>query len=384
MNDKSIQTEEYNTHVEKENLGDSLIISPFDPTKIDIQSKPVTIDSIVARLKYNEIDLFSDFQRKNDLWTPEKQSRLIESILIRIPLPAFYFDGTNDNKWLIVDGLQRISTIYNFIIKDISEVKDENNNIQKPFKLQNLEFLKEFQDKTFTQLPRDLQRRILETQIQAYIIKPGTPEEVKYNIFKRINTGGLVLEPQEIRNAINQGIPSNFVKDLAGLSEFKKATDYAIKSDRMEDRDFVTRFISFYLIDYKTYEPDLDTFLNKGMAFLKNPKIDLNKIKIDFIRALNISTTIFGNDAFRKRLNEEDKRKPINKALFEVLTVSFSKIDDSLTNTFIEKKEEVKSKFIQLFNDSDFWNSITDNTADKNKVIMRFEKVAEFINSFKN
>jgi len=381
MNNISIQTEEYNTEVEKENFGDSLIISPFDPTKIDIQSKPVTIDSIVARLKYNEIDLFSDFQRKSDLWTPEKQSRLIESILIRIPLPAFYFDGTNDNKWLIVDGLQRISTIFNFIVKDIIEVKDEKGNRLPAMKLTNLEFLTDYHNKTFTQLPRDLQRRILETQIPIFVIKPGTPDEIRYNIFLRVNNA-FNLTPQEIRNVLYIGIPSKFIKELAELQEFKSATNYAIKPDRMEDRELVTRFISFYLIDYKTYNPDLDIFLNKGMATLNNPKIDFNKIKTDFIKSLNTCNAIFGNDAFRKRLNKDDKQKPINKALFEVLTVSLSKIDDTLINKLIEKKEDVKNKFIKLCNDTDFWNSITTGTAEKNKVIIRFEKVATFINSF--
>jgi len=381
MNNISIQTEEYNTEVEKENFGDSLIISPFDPTKIDIQSKPVTIDSIVARLKYNEIDLFSDFQRKSDLWTPEKQSRLIESILIRIPLPAFYFDGTNDNKWLIVDGLQRISTIFNFIVKDIIEVKDEKGNRLPAMKLTNLEFLTDYHNKTFTQLPRDLQRRILETQIPIFVIKPGTPDEIRYNIFLRVNNA-FNLTPQEIRNVLYIGIPSKFIKELAELQEFKSATNYAIKPDRMEDRELVTRFISFYLLDYKIYNPDLDTFLNKGMATLNNPKIDFNKIKTDFIKSLNTCNAIFGNDAFRKRLNKDDKQKPINKALFEVLTVSLSKIDDTLINKLIEKKEDVKNKFIELCNHIDFWNSITTGTAEKNKVITRFEKVATFINSF--
>jgi len=381
MNNISIQTEEYNTEVEKENFGDSLIISPFYPTKIDIQSKPVTIDSIVARLKYNEIDLFSDFQRKSDLWTPEKQSRLIESILIRIPLPAFYFDGTNDNKWLIVDGLQRISTIFNFIVKDIIEVKDEKGNRLPAMKLTNLEFLTDYHNKTFTQLPRDLQRRILETQIPIFVIKPGTPDEIRYNIFLRVNNA-FNLTPQEIRNVLYIGIPSKFIKELAELQEFKSATNYAIKPDRMEDRELVTRFISFYLIDYKTYNPDLDIFLNKGMATLNNPKIDFNKIKTDFIKSLNTCNAIFGNDAFRKRLNKDDKQKPINKALFEVLTVSLSKIDDTLINKLIEKKEDVKNKFIELCNHIDFWNSITTGTAEKNKVITRFEKVATFINSF--
>lgn len=344
------------------------IEKPFDPRKIDIDAKILTLDLIVKRIKSGEIDLFPDFQRHANLWDQEKQSRLIESILIRIPLPAFYFDGTNDNKWLVVDGLQRLSTIKNFII-------------DKSSKLNNLEFLTQFQGLHFDELPRDLQRRIDETQITAYIIKPGTPSLVKFNIFKRINTGGLVLQPQEIRHALNQGIPAQFVAELASLKEFKEATSN-IKEDRMLDRDFVTRFLAFYINDFNNYKPDLDTFMNETMASLNNHTIEFrNKLKENFKKSMLLAKQIFGEHAFRKRYTINDKRrKPLNKALFETWSTAFAKMNDDDRLKLLKNKEKVNKEFINLMNNSDvFVESLTSATGDKKKILIRFSHIENLI-----
>ncbi len=372
--DDSILREERNTEVEKEQQGElGDIKEPFDPKLIDIKSKQMMLKALFERLDHNEIDLFTDFQRQGDLWDLTKQSRLIESILIRFPLPAFYFDGSNDDKWLIVDGLQRISTLQNFVLNKTFK--------GQPFALTNMEFLTNLEGVTYEELPRDLKRRIDETEITIYVISPGTPEAVKFNLFKRINTSGLFLEPQEIRHALNQGTPAIFVKELSDLDIFKQATNYSIRTDRMLDRDFVTRYVSFKLINYKDYEPDLDTFLNKGMSTIKKTEFDkLEKVKDDFINAMECCIKIFGKYAFRKRYEVDDTRKPINKALFEVWSVTLSNLSPQEIVTVVDNRDLLNKGFIDLMNfDPSFINSISTSTSDKSRVIKRFETVENLV-----
>lgn len=348
---------------------DSDITRPFDPKKIDIQTKQMILEAILRRLRNNEINMNTGFQRKSNLWDGTKQSRLIESILIRFPLPAFYFDGTDDNKWLVVDGLQRLSVFKNFVI-------------DKTLKLTNLEYLNQFNDCSFDTLPRDLQRRIEEHEITVYIINPGTPVDVKYNIFRRINTGGLILEPAEIRHALNQGVPADFVQELADFKEFKDATDHAIPTDRMLDRDFVMRFVAFYLHPIDKYKGNLEDYLNAVMGELN--KIDakqLEEIRRDFKAAMVAATEIFSpRYAFRKVYDKTDRRKPLNKALFEAWSVSLSKLTEAERGVLIGQRELILKEFMAaLNNDLAFEKSISTGTGEKRNVIKRFETIQGII-----
>jgi hypothetical protein len=252
------------------------------------------------------------------LWSAAQKSKLIESILLRLPLPNFYFDADDENNWGVVDGLQRISTLKSFII-------------DQTLVLEKLEFLTQYNGKRYEELPRPMQRRILIFSVHVYIIEKGTPDVVKYNIFSRINQGGLKLEPQEIRHALHQGKPAQLVADLvrgvdlldekgdvvAPATEegkaFVKATGGKIRTDRMQDRDFATRFVAFYLIDYNEYEPDLDSFLNKGMGKIKYlSDVEIQKLKDDFIAAMELSYFMFGKMAFCKIQEPPNSRKKIN------------------------------------------------------------------------
>jgi len=308
-----------------------------------------------------------------NLWDAGKQSRLIESILINFPLPAFYFDATEDNKWLVVDGLQRLSSLRNFIIT-------------KTLCLTGMEFLKELEGKNWDHLSRTMQRKIEETQIVAYLIRPGTPPKVKYNIFKRINTGGLVLEPQEIRHALNQGIPAHFIAELANLEAFKEATGNNIPHNRMLDREFVTRFVAFYLNDPATYTPDLDSFLNNAMAQLAELSDAARAaIKENFTDSMELAHEIFGEWAFRKADNYPLRRKPINKALFEVWSVNLAQLTKAQRAFISIKKAKVFERFVALLKEyGTFWDAITVATGDKQRIIARFKIIRELLQEFIN
>ncbi len=370
-----MQEDNYNMvcepQVEYEDVNTGVLMErPFNPSQIDISTKTPTVDLLIKRLKADppEIDLYPDFQRKDNLWDAGKQSRLIESMLIKFPLPAFYFDGTDNNKWLVVDGLQRLSAVRNYIIN-------------KSLRLTGLEFLKKLEGLGFDDLSRTLQRQIEETQVTAYIINPGTPDEVKFNIFRRVNTGGLIMEPQEIRHAMNQGIPAIYVKELAQSQEFIQATQGAIKPDRMLDREFATRFVSFYLNDYRNYVPDLDTFMNTSMSEIKKlSENEREKMKQDFQSAMLLANAIFGNRAFRKPNTHPEKRKPINKALFEIWSVSLAKLNETQKNQLFLKKDMLFDKSVKLMSEDDaFFNSITTSTGNKLSVIYRFSSIERII-----
>lgn len=390
QNDKYIDEE---LDVENEEGNENVVIEvPFNPNDIKITTQPLTLGDIIERLQYGEINLTSDFQRSPDLWDNSKKSRLIESILLKLPIPTFYFDGKDDNKWEVIDGLQRISTLKSFVI-------------DKNLRLRDLQFLKDYNGENYDSLPRGLQRRIKTFPITVYILEKGTPDEVKYNIFSRLNQGGLVLNPQELRNALHQGKPSKLVAELVRSKDeknfdtgfvkkattegilFSKVTGGQIKSKRMEDRDFSTRFVSFYLIDYKKYTPDLNTFMSKGMKEINNlSEIQINTLKFDYRKALNTAYDIFGDDAFRKRFKKEDNRKPINKALFEILTVSFAKLSEQDCFELKSQKRVLKKKLMQLHNNEDgkFLRSISQGTAIKENVIQRFSDIEKIISETLN
>ncbi len=363
-----------NEDIETEDNQDVAIKVPFNPNNIKVSIRPYTLGQILEDLEDEVINFNTDFQRLANLWSVKKKSRFIESLLLNLPIPSFYFAEDMDKKWEIVDGLQRISSLKGY-------VKD------KSFLLTDLEFLGEYAGKSFAELPRDLQRRIKTFQITIYVIEKGTPSVVKYNIFSRINQGGLVLKPQEIRHALHQGIAADLVKEMVSPENscgkaFLKATMEKIKTDRMEDRDFATRFAAFYLIGYEKYEPDLDTFMNKGMTEMAKSEPSVRtKLRKDFEKAMKAAYAIFEEDAFRKRLKTDDNKKPINKALFEVLSVNFAKRTDAELALLISRKAGFKKKLMALHNrpDGKFLRSITNGTAQKEMVEQRFTDIKTII-----
>jgi len=347
------------TDVEEEDTssdGGGVITHPFKPNEIQMDTPPFTVGYLVDMIEHNEINMNTDFQRSGELWTREKQCRLIESILLGLPLPAFYFD-TNSLPWGIIDGLQRCCSIKNFCV-------------EKTMPLEGLEYLRDMNGLRFDDLNRSLQRSIIMRPITVNLLKKSPPE-VRYILFKRLNTAGLELKPQEIRNAMYQGKVADVIKELSTMPEFIKATDGKIPVKRMQDRDFICRFVSFYLKSYTNYDtPDLDTFLNSGMDLLE--KSDIQDITQNFRKALQLAMDIFGVDAFRRRTDKVAPRCPINKAYFEVITVNFAKINKEEEQMLRRNSELFKDNLIKLMRCKHYSDSLSRGTGTKERVNVRF------------
>lgn len=366
--DMAIESEELESD---ESIHDDI---PFEPTKLQIVSKVMLLDLLMRRIKSEALELQPDFQRGMGVWSPLKQSRLIESLLMKIPIPSFYFDASNEDRWLVVDGLQRLSTIRNFI--------------DGKFVLENLEFLHEFEGLTFSELTPTMQRRIEETEFVCYQIMPNTPSRVKFEIFRRINTGGNNLTAQEMRHALYVGAVTDLLKDMVSSREFLEATSSGIPSQRMADRECALRYLAFSSIDPATYaKKDLDLFLCDFMkSFNDSCKANPDGIRVArelalFKKVMLVAFQLFGKVAFRKAVRVEGGRTPpISKALFEAWSVNLAKLNDSERADLIARREDLSVRFERLMRtDELFMQSITHSTGHVTNVRRRFDSIRKII-----
>lgn len=346
---------------------------PWDPSKIRIGTKPFSLRHIIDMIEDGEVDLAPDFQRLF-VWKPWERSRLIESILLGIPLPAFYFNQDDKGAMQVVDGVQRLTTIHRFAKK--GEV------------LHGLEYLKDLEGRTFDDLEVSLRRRFQQTQIFVNIIEPQTPDDVKFDVFRRLNTGGGLLTAQEIRHCMSRERSRSFLKRLVDSPAFATATDHAFKQEkRMADRELALRFLAFrHLGSVDAYQrfDGLDPFLLDFIRQVDGPKdgkpiIDdagLARLAADFEQSMQSATIVFGNAAFRKYPIGVDRRGPINRALFESWSVALA---DYQPEKLRQHATSILGKARARMREERYVASITLATGDIAKVLLRFQVAREIL-----
>ena len=270
-----------------------------------------------------------------------------------------------------------MSAFYNFLVGK----KEEGSNKRKKEEFQGMQYLKDFNGCTFDELPRQYIRRIKETTLVAYNVEKGTPDEIVFNIFQRINTGGMILKPQEIRQALYQGKATLLIEKLAECDEFLEATQRAVRNDRMQDREYITRFIAFTELDFKKeYKGNIDEYLIKAMKLVNTyDEEDLERIERSFKRIMNYCTKVFGKYAFRK-YNKNQRRGPINKAIFEMWIVCFSELSDSQLNKLVYDQRQFLKRFEKRQQDNDFVTAV--KAGDQYSVNRRIEMARELVREF--
>lgn len=356
---------------EKEDTKDKTV-EFFEPKDIDIVKQTMVISNIVERLRNEDIILDPDFQRLPGLWNKERKSRLIESLMVRIPLPSFYFDfNFDEDKYTVVDGLQRLQSIKEFIV--LSEKHPDKLH------LSGLEYMQEYEGCTFEDLPVSMQRRIKEQEIMVYVIRAGTPENVKNNIFKRINTGGMVLTQAEIRNALYRGRAAQFLKQCAESSAFVKVTNNKVLSKRMMDRELVNRFLAFYILDISEYKENLEQYLNLVLRKVRDDLgIDTDGVYCSFVDAMELANDVFGKIAFRKKY-VNGRYGSINKPLFECVSVVFANLVSGDKAELRKKKDKFMSLYDGLLSNKEFVDAITQGTASLESVQTRHKMFKDIV-----
>ncbi|MFN0201208.1 MAG: DUF262 domain-containing protein [Bacteroidia bacterium] len=359
-------------------------ISPFDKPiemdKINIIQKAMPLDKLLKRIYHKEMKLDGYFQRKTGLWDSDKKSRLIESMIAKLPIPAFYFDGSDDNEWLVVDGLQRLSAAKEFVL-------------DKTLKLTGLDYYGEtLNNKTFEELPRPYQRRIEEYEIIAYIIQTGTPTNVKYKLFRSINTSALTLSKQEIRHAINPEKPTHYITALAKNKTFLEYITSRIpvtEVERMLDREIALRYVAFRMTYFSDYKPSIVDFLDNAMTNIyKYPQNKLDNFSKDLEDSLKIIYQIFGDNAYSRNIFSTEKKGKFGfyNVLFEIWTcviaeelpLENAKRSEIITN-LLSEKENIKQQTLALQYNKDFQTAIIDSPYTIESVKIRFSTIEKLI-----
>ena len=274
---------------------------PLDDLLIRHETR--TIQDVVRRIDQQRYVMDPDFQR-DFIWPEDKQSKLIESVIMRIPLPVFYLAEDAEGRMIVVDGLQRLSTFQRFV--------DNELRLRLPDR-------KELNGKHFSDMPVKIQNRIEDCNLIFYIIDSKVPERARLDIFERVN-GGVPLSRQQMRNCLFMGAATRFLKTEATTKLFLQATGRSLNTKTMRDREFVNRFCAFQILDVENYRGDMDDFLANCLEKMNGmAATDLDTLSADLRQSLRNNFLIFGEHAFRKSNSDSHRRSVLNASLWDVI-----------------------------------------------------------------
>lgn len=370
--EETYENEPTGVEVERDDDQQPDIDKPWRPEEIRVGTKQFSLRNILDLIEDGDLELAPDFQR-NTVWKARQKSRLIESVLLQIPLPAFYFAEDANGMMRVVDGLQRLSTVRSYVRGEPTD-----------FALSGLEYLTNEERKHFSELAPALQRRIHNAQIVVHVIDPTTPPSVKYDIFKRINTGGTPLNGQEIRHCMSKDRSRNFLKRCAHTSEFDLATGGSLRDHiRMDDREVVLRYCAFSRMGVEGYvsraRGSMDAFLEIATGMLDDPEQVTDRELADlykkFSSAMVKCYTVFGGHAFRKWPYTTDRLSPINRPLFESWSYVLGQYSEA---DLTRRKDSIVAETRALMTNSREYNdAITSSTGSVAKVRLRFDKAEQ-------
>ncbi|MDM8561095.1 DUF262 domain-containing protein [Candidatus Parabeggiatoa sp. HSG14] len=334
-----------------------------------IRSEKRTVYEITRRInqqKPNQTQfILNPYFQRDFFWSKEKQSKLIESCLMRVPLPVFYFAEQENGNIVVVDGLQRLIALKRYLSNEFA--------LQFTYK-------SPLQGQTFEQLSPKLQNRLEETQLILYIIDYQVPELIKLELFERVNSGES-LTRQQMRHALYNGSSTYWLKKQAQNDLFKKNTGFTKNPCKeMRDCEYINRFCAFILLGIDNYHDNMDQFLAETLKYMNEmTDSELNEQAEKFQRSMVNNNNVFGDFAFRNSHSKTRKCR-LNIALFDVFSVCLSNYSETEVS---QQKDKISQAFGILMNNKKFKSSINSNFAKANQkynIEVRFSLVKQMLN----
>lgn len=332
---------------------------PYDVNDIQVAQKMITVFQVEYWISNNLLDLQPEYQR-NLVWDAQRKSLLIESLLLRIPIPAFYLDEKKDGKKSVIDGLQRLSTIHDFL--------------NDKFRLKKLQYLSSCEDRTFSELDNKYKNYILDTTLSINVLGEQCPKMVKFDVFRRVNTGGLPLNSQEIRNIMAEPNVRTLLKKMSSNEYFIKATLGGINDVRMGAQELCLRYIAINSsYDWENHSMKMYYGLTKSMDYAIERLNSLSEKELAYVleKFKNImfqAHTILGDYSFCKL-----GQKRINTALFTSWAVVLSNINYS-DSEILNVANNVRELYIKEMDEKgELYKVITSSTGSKKNIIKTIE-----------
>jgi uncharacterized protein with ParB-like and HNH nuclease domain len=303
-------------------------------------------DFIIRSLK-DQVDdgtlvLADDFQRRR-VWDDTKASRLIESLLINVPIPVCYFAELEDGSYSVIDGQQRLTAIYRYLTDE--------------FKLKSLKIRSDLNKTKFSQLGVSDRRSIQSRSIRCILIQKESHPEIRFDVFDRLNSNSVKLNRQELRNSLYKGDLNKLIKELSEGEKFKKIRRSQTVDKRMNDCEMILRFFAFHF-NYVNYQGNLAKFLDNYLQSGQKMTLEtLQHHREIFLKTIDDVDYVFGANSFR-RYNPIDNtwNKSLNRAIYDIVTIYFAGISSDLIQ---QKSNTILDEFKKMFNDEGFQEDIT-------------------------
>lgn len=322
------------------------------------------IGALQMRYQSGDLVLQPLFQRR-EVWDDTRASRLIESVILEVPLPVFYFAEGRDGADEVIDGQQRLSAFFRFL----------NNE----YALRGLKAFPQLNGKMFRNLDKSLQKLVRDSSIRTITFKKESDENLRFEIFERLNTGAVPLNRQELRNCVYRGPYNELLIELSSDPDYMWLMGLRGPEKRMKDVEYVLRFAAFYHATYLKYKPPMDQFLDEDMRRHQMcGQVDRDQLKLAFKTSVALTRSLLGQNAFRRfyRGGEQSpdgywEPKKFNASLYDVVMGCFADRDK---NHVMADLDSIREALIVLLTENDdFIQAIELSTSSVRMVRSRFD-----------